>query len=224
MNLNNHYLYVIGNADLVVGDLIAFEKGMNVPCDLLMVDGQDVVCSEVDLTGEPDGVPKMAIDDTNYQEGGMCTMLAKSQVVDGQGRALVTAVGPLTVAGIISVKTAEDSEVNKMTLLQLKLEVIADKIGKVGMLCALLTFLSMLVRSGLEMAGVLPCGCQNLMNCEAEASCVPLSFELSLKTNRLWTDMLDTVIIAISVIVCAIPEGLPLAVTISLSYSSAQMQ
>ena len=36
--------------------------------------------------------------------------------------------------------------------------------------------------------------------------------------------MLDTVIIAISVIVCAIPEGLPLAVTISLSYSSQKMK
>jgi magnesium-transporting ATPase (P-type) len=48
---------------------------------------------------------------------------------------------------------------------------------------------------------------------------VPLTFEFSLK-NRLWLDVLNTVIIAISVIVCAIPEGLPLAVTISLSYSS----
>jgi len=46
-----------------------------------------------------------------------------------------------------------------------------------------------------------------------------LTFELTLK-NRLWLDILDTIIIAISVIVCAIPEGLPLAVTISLSYSS----
>lgn len=42
--------------------------------------------------------------------------------------------------------------------------------------------------------------------------------------NRLWKDVLETVIIAISVVVCAIPEGLPLAVTISLSYSSRVMQ
>lgn len=42
--------------------------------------------------------------------------------------------------------------------------------------------------------------------------------------NRLWTDVLNTIIIAISVVVCAIPEGLPLAVTISLSYSSAEMR
>jgi len=42
--------------------------------------------------------------------------------------------------------------------------------------------------------------------------------------NRLWIDVLNTVIIAISVVVCAIPEGLPLAVTISLSFSSARMR
>jgi len=42
--------------------------------------------------------------------------------------------------------------------------------------------------------------------------------------NRLWIDVLNTVIIAISVVVCAIPEGLPLAVTISLSFSSSKMR
>lgn len=49
-----------------------------------------------------------------------------------------------------------------------------------------------------------------------------MSFELNLK-NRLWADLLDAVIIAIAIIVMAIPEGLPLAVTISLSISSKQM-
>lgn len=47
-----------------------------------------------------------------------------------------------------------------------------------------------------------------------------LSFEWG---SRLYTDLLDSIIIAITVIVVAIPEGLPLAVTISLSFSSAKM-
>lgn len=42
--------------------------------------------------------------------------------------------------------------------------------------------------------------------------------------NRFYTELLNTIIIAITVIVVAIPEGLPLAVTISLSFSSAKMQ
>jgi magnesium-transporting ATPase (P-type) len=108
----------IDNDDLVVGDLVAFDKGMNVPADMIMVDGQDVECTETELTGEPDGVKKVALDSENYKDGVMCTMLAKSQIADGQGKALVTAVGTYTVAGIISEKTAEDSEVNKMTPLQ----------------------------------------------------------------------------------------------------------
>lgn len=78
----------------------------------------------------------------------------------------------------------------------------------------------MIVRSILEMLKVLPCECGNIMNCEAEKGCKPLDFELSME-NRLWHNLLENVIIAISVVVCAIPEGLPLAVTISLSYSSS---
>jgi len=58
------------------------------------------------------------------------------------------------------------------------------------------------------------------MSCQAEPNCVMLSFE----NERLWMQLLESVIISISVIVCAIPEGLPLAVTISLSYSSSQME
>jgi len=104
---------LIGNDDLLVGDLVAFEKGMNVPADMIMVDGMDVECSEVELTGEPDGVVKVALDEDNYKDGNMATMLAKSQISDGQGKALVTAVGTNTVAGIISEKTGDESEVNK---------------------------------------------------------------------------------------------------------------
>jgi len=107
--------------------------------------------------------------------------------------------------------------------LQEKLETIATKIGNVGIFVAVLTFVSMLFRCGLEMLGYLPCDCSNIFNCVEEEGCIPLSFELSLE-NRFWTLLLETVIIAITVVVVAIPEGLPLAVTISLSFSSKQMQ
>ena len=99
---------------------------------------------------------------------------------------------------------------------------MATKIGNVGIGCAVLTFFSLVVRVTLEMVEIIECGCQNILQCEKDEKCVPLTFALTLK-NRLWIDVLNTVIIAISVIVCAIPEGLPLAVTISLSYSSRKM-
>lgn len=86
-------------------------------------------------------------------------------------------------------------------------------------MCASLTFFAMLIRILLEFVDVIPCGCENITACNQSPSCVPLSFT----GGRLWKMILDTVIIAIAIIVAAIPEGLPLAVTISLSFSSAQM-
>jgi len=150
----------------------------------------------------------------------MATMVAKSLVQSGTGRALVIAVGPMTVAGVITEKTQVGGP--EPTLLQQKLETIADKIGKVGFGCAILTFFAMVIRVLLEMVGVIPCGCENIAACpEVEApGCKVPSFELS-KENRMWKILLDTFIICIAIIVAAIPEGLPLAVTISLSFSSA---
>jgi magnesium-transporting ATPase (P-type) len=86
------------------------------------------------------------------------------------------AVGPNTVAGVITEKTQTETE---PTLLQKKLETIAEKIGKVGFACASLTFAAMLIRILLEMVGVIPCGCENITACNYQESCVPLSFELS---------------------------------------------
>lgn len=144
------------------------------------------------------------------------------------------AVGPNTVAGVITQETQgggkynpetkeiEKVEIDNQTVLQKKLAVMAGKIGDVGFLCAGLTFFSLCVRVAIEMLNWVPCGCANIFYCQDNKDCKPLSFELSTE-NRLWKDVLETIIISISVVVCAIPEGLPLAVTISLSYSSAVM-
>jgi P-type Ca2+ transporter type 2C len=210
----------IDASELVVGDLIKYEQGMKVPADCIMMSGIDTVCIEGELTGEPDGVEKVPLTEDNYNSGAMCTMLAKSLIQNGQGTALVLAVGPNSVAGVITEKTMSD---NEPTHLQKKLVTMAEKIGNVGIGCAVLTFFSLIVRVALEMMEFVPCGCMNITSCQVDSECKPLTFEFSLK-NRLWMDVLNTIIIAISVIVCAIPEGLPLAVTISLSYSSAEMK
>lgn len=210
----------IDSRELVVGDLVHFEAGMKVPADMIMVEGQDVTCNEGELTGEPDYVEKQKIDESNWDQGVMGTMLAKSLVATGFGKAIVVAVGPKTVAGVITEKTQTQ---NQPTLLQERLETIANKIGNIGIACALLTFFSMVFRTILEMTHAVPCGCGNLFKCEVNPSCVPLSFAFTFE-NRLWMDLLNTVIIAITIIVVAIPEGLPLAVTISLSFSSAKMR
>ena len=221
----------IDAADLVVGDIVKFEAGMKVPADCIMVEGQDVTCIEGELTGEPDAVVKVPINEENYREGDMNTMMAKSLVSTGFGKALVLAVGKNTVAGVITEKTMSEPE---PTLLQEKLSTIADKIGDVGYFVAVLTLVAQFIKLILEYSEVLPCGCANIVTCQKLDSCVPLTFSLDSTVTfngaeiendfRMYSSMLKAVIIAITVVVVAIPEGLPLAVTISLSFSSAQMR
>ena len=216
----NHLIFNIVNDDLVVGDIFKFESGMKLPADGVVIEAADVKCIEADLTGEPDEFIKIRLDEDNYKYGeNSGVVLAKSICVNGSGKAIVTCVGLNTAAGAISDNSAD----REPTDLQKKLEVIADKIGKVGILAAILTFIAMMMRSILEMAELIPCGCGNIMSCQAESTCVPLNFKFE-KSNRFWMNVLEGVIISISVIVCAIPEGLPLAVTISLSFSSRQMK
>ena len=99
---------------------------------------------------------------------------------------------------------------------------MAEKIGNFGLACAILTFLVVILRLILEIVQVIPCGCQNLFMCQPSLDCVPLTFNFKLD-NPIWSELLDAIIISIAIIVVAIPEGLPLAVTISLSFSSKKM-
>jgi len=193
---------------------------MKVPADMIMISGQDVECDESELTGEPDQKAKVKITDQNSKVGDACYMIGKSLILGGSGKALVVAVGDYSVSGIIEKASSAGST---PTGLQNKLETIATKIGNFGIGCAVLTFSAMLVRVGLEMKGIIPCGCGNITNCVKIEPCTPLTFALTMK-NRLWTEIMNTFIIAITVIVVAIPEGLPLAVTIALSFSSAKMR
>lgn len=95
----------IDSKELVVGDIVYFSAGMKVPCDMLMIEGQDVACNATELTGEPDDIPKEPVTEDNWNKGVMCCMLAKSLVTSGFGKAMVVAVGENTVAGVITLKT-----------------------------------------------------------------------------------------------------------------------
>lgn len=103
-------------------------------------------------------------------------MLAKSLIASGFGKAIVVAVGPKTVAGVITEKTQAE---NEPTLLQERLETIANKIGNVGVACAVLTFFAQIIRITIEMSGLVECGCGNIFKCEKIDNCVPLSFQFT---------------------------------------------
>ena len=187
--------------------------GEKVPADLMMIDGQDVYCNQAELTGEPDSLPKMPVNQYNYKDGAECTMIAKSLLEGGVGKGIVMAVGRSTVSGVITEKVQTEPE---KTLLMQKLDVMAGKIGNIGFAVAIGTFVAGVIRIILEATSVLPCGCQNMFTCQQPVEGTCENYDFAKIDNEVYPMLLEAVIISITVVVVAIPEGLPLAVTISL--------
>ena len=161
---------------------------------MLLCDAGGVVEDESALTGEIDGVLK-----GNYTgpAGPDPFMLAGCNVTEGSGHMLVTAVGRNTQWGVI--KASLQSE-QPQTPLQEKLDDMAALIGYVGMAAAGATFAALMIIRLLAVRAGSP---------EVEGT---------------WFDaVLEAFIIAVTIVVVAVPEGLPLAVTISLAFSTKKM-
>ena len=156
------------------------------------------------------------VDHETAKQGACAALLARSIVKTGFGRAVVTGVGLNTEAGMIALTATRPDE---PTPLQERLEDLVNYLSNVGFLVAGITILFNFCRIGLEMAEIIPCGCQNIFACKQIPDCKPLVFDFNIK-NRLWTDVLESLVVGIALVVMAIPEGLPLAVTISLAISS----
>lgn len=151
------------------------------------------------MTGEGEHIYKMELTGKNYYDNPKPFLLQSTLVETGDGRAIVCAVGELTRAGKVEKALDLDKD---FTPLQKKLDTVANKIGLVGFWTAFLTFICMtgrmyyfIWRDGGEY----------------------FNFEIL-------TSILYFFIIGVTIIVVAVPEGLPLAVTISLAYSVNEMQ
>ena len=113
---------------------------------------------------------------------------------------MVLAVGVNTRSGMAEEKLKIEEE---ETPLQAKLETIANEIGKIGVYVAILTFIAMSVNMIVTTV---------------------ISDKVQLIRWETLTSLVNFIIIAITVIVVAVPEGLPLAVTISLAFSVMKMK
>jgi len=83
---------------------------MSVPADCVLLAGTDVACDEASLTGEPDQVEKNAVTETTFHHNVSPFLLAKSLVVQGQGVAIVCAVGSNTRSGMAEEKLNIEEE------------------------------------------------------------------------------------------------------------------
>lgn len=178
---------LVKNTEVVVGDLVLLDTGDKVIADMYVIETHGLSIDESSLTGETEPIRKGASD-------GDCWARSGTQVSEGSGRAIVTAVGPHSEWGKTMALVVRESG---NTPLQEKLGVLASAIGKIGLFVAVICFIVLLIRWIIENKGF-PM---------SEFASGPLQF----------------FIFAVTIVVVAVPEGLPLAVTISLAYSMNKM-
>ena len=195
---------VIARREVVVGDVVIVETGDEVPADGILFEAMDLQVDESSLTGEPLTNKEVRKGDygTQSQDGQEAypkdLLLRSSMVMAGTGRYVVTAVGDGTEIGHVARMSTEVTGVK--TPLNLQLDRLAKLISKVGSGVAIASFLLFLGHDIL--------------------------------TNELWqTDdyvgmigvALKYFMMAVTLIVMAVPEGLPMAITLALALNMRRM-
>ncbi|MCJ1469368.1 plasma membrane calcium [Pseudocyphellaria aurata] len=189
--------------DVMVGDVLHLESGDSVPADGILIDGHGIRCDESSATGESDAMKKTSGSEVwNRIMNETATskldpfLISGSKVLEGVGTYLVTAVGVNSSFGQVMVSLQTE---NEGTPLQIKLARMANWIGYLGTGAAGLLFFILLVRF---LAGL------------------SSNNETSAKKGSAFLDIL---IVAVTIIVVAVPEGLPVAVTLALSFATKKM-
>ncbi|KAL3647824.1 putative calcium-transporting ATPase 13, plasma membrane-type [Castilleja foliolosa] len=186
--------------EIVVGDVVFLTIGDQVPADGLFSDGHSFLVDESSMTGESDHV-KVDLVKNPF-------LLSGSKIVDGWSRMLVTSVGKNTVYGEM-MSSINTRNTNEQTPLQERLNKLTSSIGKVGLAVATLVLTVMLIR---YFTG-------NTSNEIGQREFNGVDQDL----NDVFNSVLRIISMAVTIVVVAIPEGLPLAVTLTLAYSMKRM-
>ena len=184
--------------EVVVGDIILVEVGDEIPADAQLVEAVNLQVDESSLTGEP--LTTKSIDAT--KEGNEAyppnVILRSTMVMNGRGTAVVTAVGDATEIGKVAQKSTESTSVK--TPLNIQLDKLAKLISKIGTIVSVAAFVIFLVHDIL--------------------------------TNSIWHGndyfgmmhiVLNYFMMAVTLIVMEVPEGLPMAVTLALALNMRRM-
>ena len=188
--------------DLLVGDVVQISTGEIFSVDGILIEGNDISVDESSLTGETNEIKKKVPVSYDKKEGASPFLISSSKLMSGTGLMVVAAVGRNSYYGKLKMKIQQDQD---ETPLQIKLSDLADKVGQVGMFAAAATFLAMFIHY--------------IYDCFAEGSFVE-NF-VAVETIH---EIIEYFIIAVSIVVVAVPEGLPLSVTIALAYSVGKMK
>ena len=182
--------------DVVVGDVVLVEVGDEVPADGELIVCNDLQINESTLTGEP-------VTEKSLEGGGdgaypRNVILRSTMVMNGRGEFVVNAVGDATEIGKVAKKSTEQTSVE--TPLHMQLDKLAKMISKVGSVVSVAAFFIFLIHDIL--------------------------------TNPAWGGkdyfymaeiVLKYFMMAVTLIVMAVPEGLPMAITLSLALNMRRM-
>ncbi|TKW37713.1 hypothetical protein SEVIR_1G066100v4 [Setaria viridis] len=184
--------------DIVVGDVVALKIGDQVPADGVVISSHSLAIDESSMTGES----KIVMKDQKTP-----FLMAGCKVADGYGTMLVTAVGLNTEWGLLMASISEDN--NEETPLQVRLNGVATFIGIVGLSVAAMVLIVLFARyfSG--------------HTTNSDGSVQFVKGRTSVKSAIFGSIKILTV--AVTIVVVAVPEGLPLAVTLTLAYSMRKM-
>ncbi|KAK6152216.1 hypothetical protein DH2020_014851 [Rehmannia glutinosa] len=185
--------------EIVVGDVVPLKIGDQVPADGLVISGHSLSIDESSMTGESKIVHK---DSTRAP-----FLMSGCKVADGYGTMLVTSVGINTEWGLLMASISEDN--GEETPLQVRLNGVATFIGIVGLAVAVVVLIVLVVR---------------FFTGHTYDPDGKVQFTAGKTTVG---DAIDGFIkiftVAVTIVVVAVPEGLPLAVTLTLAYSMRKM-
>jgi Ca2+-transporting ATPase len=191
--------------DVLAGDVLHLEPGDVAPADGVFISGYNVQCDESSVTGESDQKKKISGDEVmaRIKAGASVDKLdpfivSGSKVLEGTGMYLVTSVGVHSSYGKLIMAMTDNAEATP-TPLQIKLNIMAEQIAKFGCAVALLLFIVLFIKFLAQPKSDHDAPAQKAQN------------------------FLQIVIVAITIIVIAVPEGLPLAVTLALAFAMTRM-
>ena len=188
----------IPRRDVVVGDVVYIEGGETVPADGELVEAVSLKINESTLTGEPE-VDK-TVDPAHFDPEATYpsnVAMRGTTVADGYGVLVVTAVGDATEAGRVTEQSTVQSE--EQTPLDRQLTRLSKLIGRVGILLSVLIFCVMLAKA-VFVGGLLD---QDWLSISQQ--------------------VLNIFMVSVAIIVMAVPEGLPMSITLSLAMSMRRM-
>ena len=189
----------VARRDIVVGDVVLLETGDGIPADGLLLEASSLLVNESSLTGEP--VASKTVDSAHFKEEAAYPsnmLLRGTTVIEGSATMEVDAVGNSTEYGKVAMSISQPRA--EKTPLSKQLDKLSKLIGRVGASMAVAIFM-ILVLKGLFFEG----GAESWSWMTAA------------------TKILGYFMVAVAIIVMAVPEGLPMSITLSLALSMRRM-